>query len=63
MSELDTLPKLLLDNAAKHGGEIAMREKQFGIWKPFTWAEIAARTELIALGLKDLGVQKGDVVG
>ena len=63
MSDLDTLPKLLLDNAAQHGGEIAMREKQLGIWKPFTWAEIAQRTEWLALGLKELGVKPGDVVG
>jgi long-chain acyl-CoA synthetase len=59
----DTLPKLLAHNAAHHGGEIAMREKQFGIWRSFTWAEIEARTRAMALGLAALGLRPGDVVG
>ncbi len=60
---LDTLPKLLAHNAARHGHEIAMREKQFGIWRSFTWADVAARTRAIALGLQALGIGDGDVVG
>jgi long-chain acyl-CoA synthetase len=59
----DTLPKLLAHNAAHHGGEIAMREKQFGIWRSFTWAEIEARTRAMALGLAAVGLRPGDVVG
>jgi long-chain acyl-CoA synthetase len=60
---LDTLPKLLLHNAARHGDDIALREKQFGIWVPMTWREIAQRTEWFALGLVELGVGRGDVIG
>jgi long-chain acyl-CoA synthetase len=60
---LDTLPKLLLANAAHHGDDIALREKQFGIWRAFTWREVAARTERLALGLLELGIGRGDVVG
>lgn len=62
MSTLDTLPLLLADNAAKHGGEVALREKQFGIWRSFTWSDYHARTRLFALGLKRLGVGPGEVV-
>ncbi len=61
--ELDTLPKLLSHNAAKHGGDIALREKQFGIWRATTWAEFQDRTRAIALGLRSLGIGAGDVVG
>lgn len=60
---LDTLPKLLSHNAAAHGAEIALREKQFGIWRSLTWAEYHERTRAIALGLRRLGVGEGDVVG
>jgi long-chain acyl-CoA synthetase len=60
---LDTLPKLLAHNAARHGGEIALREKQFGIWRSLTWAEYQERTRSIALGLRSLGLGAGDVVG
>ena len=60
---LDTLPKLLAHNAARHGGEIALREKQFGIWRSLTWAEHQERTRGMALGLRRLGVGEGDVIG
>ena len=61
MSE-DTLPKLLRRNARAHGGEIAMREKEFGIWRALTWSEVADRTRAIALGLRGLGLAAGEVV-
>ena len=61
MSE-DTFPKLLRRNARAHGGEIAMREKEFGIWRALTWAEVARRTHAIALGLRGLGLAAGEVV-
>jgi len=60
---LDTLPKLLLDNAARHGAEIALREKDLGIWRAFTWREVAERTEHLALGLLELGLDAGAVIG
>jgi long-chain acyl-CoA synthetase len=59
----DTLPKLLAHNAAHHGGEVALREKKFGIWRSLTWAEYHARTRAMALGLAALGIGEGDVVG
>lgn len=59
---LDTLPKLLSHNAAHHGGEVALREKQFGIWRSLTWAEYHERTRAIALGLRHLGIGAGHVV-
>jgi long-chain acyl-CoA synthetase len=60
---LDTLPKLLLHNAAGHGDDVALREKELGVWRPFTWRQIAERTEWFALGLLELGAARGDVVG
>lgn len=59
----DTLPTLLAHNAARHGDEIAMREKQFGIWRAFTWSQIESRTRAMALGLASLGLGAGDVIG
>ncbi|MGG5818018.1 AMP-binding protein [Falsiroseomonas sp. HW251] len=58
----DTLPRILANNAAAHGADIALREKQFGIWRSFTWNDYHARTRLFALGLKRVGVQPGEVV-
>ena len=35
----DTFPKLLAWNAATFPDDVAMREKEFGIWNAFTWAD------------------------
>jgi long-chain acyl-CoA synthetase len=58
----DTLPKLLAHNAARFGDGIAMREKQLGIWRAFTWSEVQGRVKALALGLHRLGLGAGDVV-
>ena len=60
---LDTFPKLLAYNGKTYPTETAMREKQFGIWVSFTWAEVLARTQTLTLGLATLGVTKNSVVG
>jgi long-chain acyl-CoA synthetase len=58
----DTFPKLLRLNAREHGGAIALREKDLGIWDAWTWARYADRVRDFALGLKALGIGEGDVV-
>lgn len=58
----DTLPKLLRYNAENHGSDVAMREKDLGIWHQTTWAEYGAKVKHIALAVSELGVGKGDVV-
>ena len=40
----------------------AYREKEFGIWQSWTWAETAAEIEALALGLLDLGAREGDFI-
>lgn len=59
----DTTPKLLLHNAAAHGGDVALREKELGIWHVFTWDAARDRVEALARGLLALDVGRGDVVG
>ena len=62
LGAFDTLPKLLVHNARRHGSAVALREKEFGIWNAFTWADYRARVEALALGLLAAGVGRGDVV-
>jgi long-chain acyl-CoA synthetase len=59
----DTTAKLLLENATKHGQDVALREKEFGIWNVLTWGDAARRVEQLARGLLALGVERGEVVG
>ena len=56
----DTLPGLLSRRAEDDPGGIALREKEFGIWQETTWAEYLARVRSFALGLVELGMEKGD---
>ena len=39
LSAADTSPKLLLHNAAHWGSEVALREKEYGIWHVYSWAD------------------------
>lgn len=55
-------PLLLRHNATHHGDDVAMREKDFGIWVELTWQQCYARCRAMALGLVELGVGRGDVV-
>lgn len=59
----DTYPKLLRLNAAEHGNAVALREKDFGLWREFTWNDYQARVHDFALGMTALGLGAGDVVG
>jgi long-chain acyl-CoA synthetase len=51
VAEADTYPKLLRLNAKEHGGEIALREKDFGLWRVFTWNDYQSRVHDFALGM------------
>jgi long-chain acyl-CoA synthetase len=61
--QADTYPKLLRLNALEHGEEIALREKDFGLWKVFTWNDFQRRVHDFALGLFELGLGRGDIIG
>jgi long-chain acyl-CoA synthetase len=58
----DTFPKLLDRNAAERGGRPAAREKMFGVWRSWTWAEAREEVRAIAMGLRSLGMRPGDRV-
>jgi long-chain acyl-CoA synthetase len=59
-SAFDTFPKLLLRNAQVRGNRPAMREKDYGIWQTWTWAQVAAEVRTLACGLAALGFKRGD---
>ena len=57
-----TLPALLAYHAASRPDDVALREKEFGIWQEITWAEYLARVRGFCLGLTELGIGQGDRV-
>ncbi|MGB3280491.1 MAG: AMP-binding protein, partial [Pseudorhodobacter sp.] len=61
-SGLDSIPALLARNVANHPAKPAYREKEFGIWQSWTWAEADAEIRAMAMGLMALGLERGDHV-
>ncbi len=55
-----TLPQYLLKQAQEHPRDVAIREKQKGIWQEWTWAQYLAEVRALALGLVAIGLEKGD---
>jgi len=58
-----TLPQMLRERARTDAQRIAIRQKDFGIWKPFTWAQYHQRASHFGLGLRALGLPAGGHMG
>lgn len=57
----DTIPKLLLHQAALRPNQAAIREKEFGIWQTYTWADSLSQVSRIAAGLVSHGFGRGEM--
>lgn len=63
MEKADTIPKLFLQQYKKYGDKkIAVVQKDFGIWQPYTWKEQYETVKYFSLGLVSLGLEPGDKV-
>jgi long-chain acyl-CoA synthetase len=61
MGDFDTLPKSLRATAMRYGSSrTAMRQKDRGIWRSFTWEESFEQTRDLSLGLSELGFQRNE---
>jgi long-chain acyl-CoA synthetase len=58
-----TLPQMLRWNATTMPDRLALRQKDFGIWLPVTWAEYDRRARHFGLGLLALGLSERGHVG
>lgn len=57
-----TFPRLLLEHAARRPDAPALREKEYGIWQTFTWAQLARLVRQMAGGFAAAGLQRGEHV-
>ena len=65
MTESNTavsLPMLLARNVERRPNAIAYREKEYGIWQTWTWAQAQEEVDALAKGLMLLGANRGDYV-
>lgn len=57
-----TLPRLVAANAAAVPAQVAMREKDRGIWQETTWAQLHRSVMAATAGLQALGLARGQGV-
>jgi long-chain acyl-CoA synthetase len=60
--EAASLPEALIHRARTTPRQVALRKKQLGRWKEYTWLDYAERTAATMMGLRALGVTAGDKV-
>jgi long-chain acyl-CoA synthetase len=58
-----TLPQVLMENAALYGDtKTAIREKAYGIWQKYTWADYLRYVRTTAAGFASLNLKRGENV-
>lgn len=57
----NTMPSLFWSRVKELDKKVVIREKDFGIWNEYTWADWGEQAKLVGLGLKALGLERGDV--
>ena len=61
-NKLDTFPKILRNNALIYKGKPSVREKEYGIWQTLTWDVFYKRALILAKGLKNTGLKRGEKI-
>jgi long-chain acyl-CoA synthetase len=62
MDRYSTVPKMFIERVSRHPEKVAMRYKYLGIWRDITWGEYLENVRHTCLGLKSLGIDRGDRV-
>lgn len=57
-----TIPQLLRWRVNQMGDRVALREKDFGIWRSLTWNQYYDRVQKAALGLEHIGLKQGQTI-
>lgn len=63
MDNPQTLPQHFWRAVRRYGaGKVALRQKEFGIWREYSWQDSFSQVRDFGLGLLSLGLQRGDHV-
>ena len=58
-----TVPQHFLRQVrSRRAGEVALRQKEYGIWREFNWQDSWEQVRAFGLGLRELGLARGDHV-
>src|SRR2546423_14334649 len=56
----DTVPEMFWNGVTKRGDTVFMRQKEFGLWRSWTWTQTGDAVREIAHGLMALGFEVRD---
>ena len=62
MAEAPTFPHLFFQQVARKKDSVALRHKEYGIWKQISWTAYGDQVREVAAGLLALGLEPGDRV-
>jgi len=57
-----SFPELFFSQVVRYQDRVALRHKDFGIWKRISWKEYGEMVRIVAAGLIALGVERGDKI-
>jgi long-chain acyl-CoA synthetase len=57
----NTVSGLFWKRVLESTDKVVIREKDFGIWNEYTWGDFGEQARLVGLGLKSLGLERGDI--
>ncbi len=57
-----SIPQLLVWRVETSSDKVALREKDFGCWNSYTWADYFDYVRKTGLGLREIGFKKGDKI-
>ncbi|MBN9409252.1 MAG: AMP-binding protein [Burkholderiales bacterium] len=58
----DTISRIFWSGVAARGDRVMMRQKDFGLWRGWSWNDVATIVRELAMGLAARGLQPGDCV-
>lgn len=61
IDDCTTVPALFWKRVEQHGARVALREKDLGIWNEYSWQDYGEFARRCGLGLRALGLKRGDV--
>jgi long-chain acyl-CoA synthetase len=57
-----SFPGLFFSQAGRYKDRVALRHKDYGIWKRISWKEYGKMVRIVAAGLISMGIERGDKV-
>ena len=60
IGSINTLSALFWGRVQQRGAQVAMREKELGVWRSISWSEFGDISRAVGLGLVSLGIELGD---